>query len=148
MTEYAGYLATLAWLTTAPSTYTTIGQVRDINGPGTQADQIEVSHRDSVWRQYRAGMRDGGELTFDIVFDPDLASHDPTLSTSIYAALEDGTVQTFRITYPGAAGATTTAIFDGFVSGFELSNPMEDAQTASMTIKITDAITWAHVAAP
>lgn len=145
MAEYAGYRAVLAWLTTAPSTYTTIAQVRDISGPGTTADQIEVSHRDDQWRRFKAGMRDGGELTFDIVFDPDLASHDPTLSTSIYAALANGTSQTFRITYPGVATATTTATFGGFVSGFELDTPMEDAQSASMTIKISGAITWAHL---
>lgn len=145
MTEYAGYRTVLAWLQTPPSTYTTIGQVRDISGPGVTADQVEVSHRDNTFRLYRAGMRDGGELTFDVVFDPDLASHDPTVANSLYDLLVDGTVATFRVTYPGASTATTTATFSGFVSGFEITSPMEDGLTADVTIKISGAITWAHV---
>jgi hypothetical protein len=37
-------------------------------------------------------------------------------------------------------------VFSGFVSGFEITSPLEDGLAADVTIKISGAITWAHVA--
>lgn len=147
MAEYAGYLVKIQKFT-PPSTWVDVAQVKDLSGPSAQADQIEVSHRDSLWRRYVAGLRDGGEVSFDVVFDPDHASHDPTVADSMYDLLENGEVASFRITFPGLSGATTTATFDAFVSNFEVDSPLEDGVTAALTLKITGVITWAHVPAP
>jgi len=146
MAEYAGYLTKLEKLD-PPSTWEEVAQIRDLSGPAAEADQIEASHRGSRWRKYVAGMVDGGEVSFDVVFDPDHGSHDPTVAGSMYDLLESGEVQQYRITFPGQAGATTTATFDAFVSGFEVTSPLEDAITADLTLKITGAITWVHVPA-
>lgn len=149
MAEYAGYRSTLE--IELATVWTAVAQIKDLSGPEAEADQIEVSHRDSRSRRYVAGMIDGGEVTFDIVFDPDHASHNPSTTGSMYNLLETGDVNSFRITFPGVAGATsdaeTTATFDAFVSAFTIDSPMEDAISASITLKITGAIVWAHVAA-
>lgn len=143
MAEYGGFKTILqAYISGA---YTAVAQVRDIDGPGITSDQIEVTHRDTVWRKYVAGMRDGGEVTFDIVFDPDHASHDPTVSTSMYKAAENGTVMAFRVIFPGVSTATTKCEFNAFVSEFTTGSPLEDGLTASLTLKITGSLTWAHV---
>lgn len=146
MAEYAGYLAKIE--VNIDSVYTEVAQVRDLNGPAAESDQIEVSHRDSRWRRFVAGMRDGGEVTFEVVFDPDHPSHDPADPDSMYAKLENGVVDDYRITFPGAAGATTTAEFEAFVSQFSVKAPLEDGQMADLTLKITGEIEWEHVAAP
>jgi hypothetical protein len=149
VTEYAGYLTTLQRRTsTGPDVFQDVAQVRDVGGPEGQADQIEVSHRDSNWRKYVGGMHDGGELTFDVVFDPDHASHDPTVTGSIWALLESGERSVYRLVFPGAAGATTTATFDAFVSNFGITSPLEDGLTADVTLKLSGPVVWAHVAAP
>lgn len=144
MAEYAGYLTQLE--VKLGAVWTNVAQVRDLDGPGIIADQIEVSSRDNRARKYVAGMYDGGELTFDIVFDPDHASHDPTLTDSMYAYAKSGDVAEFRLTFPGVGTATTTATFDAFVSNFEISSPMEDGLTANLTMKISGDVTWEHKA--
>lgn len=143
MTEYAGYRTTLEVLLGA--VWTDVAQVRDLSGPAAVADQIEVSHRDDRWRRYVAGMRDGGEVSFDVVFDPDHASHDPTLTDSMWGYLEEGTRSQFRLTFPGASTATTTATFYAFLSNFEITSPLEDGLNAALTLKISGEVTWAHV---
>lgn len=143
MAEYAGYRVELE--IQLGVTWTPVAQVRDISGPAVIADQIEVSNRDSRARKYVAGMYDGGEITFDMVFDPDHASHDPTLADSMYAYAASGEIANFRLTFPGVATATTTATFAAFVSNFEITSPLEDGLTASLTAKVSGAVAWAHV---
>lgn len=145
MAEYAGYKVKLAKETATPGTYANIAQVLDISGPGVQADQIQVSHRDSTWRKYLPGLVDGGEVSFDIAFDPNDASHDPTVTTSMYADCINQKAGNYKLTFPGAGTATTTCILNAFVTKFETSEPVEDALTASITLKINGALTWAHV---
>lgn len=147
MTEYAGFLTTLQRRTsTGPDVFTNVAQIKDLSGPSAQSDQIEVSHRDSRWRRFVSGMRDGGEVSFDVVFDPDHASHDPLVTGSLWNLLEEGAVGVFRIVFPGVGTATTTATFSAFVSNFEITSPLEDGTGGAVTMKITGAVTWAHVA--
>lgn len=142
MSEYAGYLVILQ--INLASVWTTVAQIVDLGGPSAEADQIEVSHRDSRYRRYVAGMVDGGEVQFDVIFDPDHPSHDPTIAGSMYDLLDSGEVNEFRTIYPGQGSDTTTATFDAFVSQFGIDSPMEDGIKGDITLKITGAITWAH----
>lgn len=148
MTEYAGYGTTLE--IEIASVWTMVAQVVDLDGPSIEAEQIEVSHRgdDSTFDRYRrfvAGLIDAGEMSFDIIFDPDHASHDPTITGSLYDLIETGDTANFRINFPGVGSAVTRAAFQGFVSSFGITSPLEDGLKADIAIKITGAITWSHV---
>lgn len=147
MAEYAGYRTKLE--IELASVWTTVAQIRDLAGPGAESDQIEATHRGSGgtinrYRRYVAGMLDGGEVSFDIVFDPDHASHDPVTTGSMYNLVETGEVNNFRTTFPGAGSNVTIATFAAFVSNFEIGSPLEDVLSADITLKITGAITWTH----
>jgi len=149
MTEYAGYRTKLE--VELASVYTVVAQIVDLDGPEAESDQIEVSHRGSGgsidrWRRFVAGLADGGEVSFDVILDLDHASHDPTVTGSLWNLLETGEVNNFRITFPGVGSATTTATFEAFVSRFSTSSPLEDGIKGDVTTKITGAVTWAHVA--
>lgn len=146
MAEYVGYKVLIAREVAAtPGTYATIGQVIDIGGPSASADQIETSHRDSQLRKFQSGMRDAGEVNFGIMFDPDLASHDPTLATSIYKDWELGRLANYKLTFPGVVAAVTTCVFSAFTSAFGFDAAMEDGLKADVTLKINGTLTWAHV---
>lgn len=150
MTEYAGYRVLLKRLTTPPSTYTPVAAVADLSGPQLQSDQIEVSHRAdgdpaNMWRRYVSGMKDGGEVTFTIIFDPDDPTHDPTLTTSMYAQGANGDVAGYQVDFPGQDTDRTTASFNAYVTNFDIDAPLEDGLTADVTLKITGQVTWAHV---
>jgi len=150
MAEYAGYRVLLKRLTTPPSTFTAIAQVADLSGPSIESDPIEVSHRAdgdpaNMWRRYVAGMKDGGEVTFETIFDPDEPSHDPTLSTSLYALAASGDPDTFQVDFPGQGSDRTTATFDAYVTNMGIEAPLEDGLTQDVTLKVSGPVAWAHV---
>ena len=77
------------------------------------------------------GLIDGGEVTMEFHFNPNDAV--PVVGTS----------ETVAISFPLASGDTTRAnwAFTGIVSGFNPSVPMDDVMTASLTVKVTGAVT-------
>lgn len=139
--EYTGFAGTFK--TEISAVYTTVAQVRDINGPNMSRDTIEVTTRDSAGqaREYLAGLLDNGEVTFDLVYDPDDSTHSASATGGLITLLAAGTSNNFRVSF--ADSTATTATFSGIVTGFEPTMPLNGAQTASATIKITGAITWA-----
>lgn len=138
MAEYAAFGTTLGMDISSSTSFTALAQIRDISGPSLAKGTAETTHRNSTgrWRTFVSTLRDGGEITFDLVFDPDDASHALMLT-----AFEENNGQNFRVTFPDATPATWT--FLGEITAFEPSAPMEDALTASVTIKVSGAITRA-----
>lgn len=116
---------------------TTIAQVRDITGPGLSLDTIDVTTHDSTdaWREFIAGLKDGGEVSLDIVFDPDNASQ-----TNFRTDLDARTINTWSITLTDSSPAIIT--FSALVTEFEPSMAVEDELSASVTLKITGEPVW------
>lgn len=141
MAEYTGFAA--SFKTEIASVYTTVAQVRDINGPNMARDTVEVSSRDSTGqaKEYLAGMLDEGEVTFDLVYDPDAQTHSASASGGLITLMRAGALNNFRVSF--ADTTATTATFSGLVTGFQPTAPLNGAQTASVTIKISGLITWA-----
>lgn len=140
MAEYSGYAATLQ---VDNSGYTTIGQVRDITGPSMALDAIDSTHRSTsgAWKTALPGQIDGGEVTFDIAYDPDLATHSAAAAPGLVYYMINRTVKSFKINFPDTTPATAT--FSGFVTKFTPKEPQNDLLTADVTIKVAGAITWA-----
>jgi hypothetical protein len=107
-----------------------IGQVRDISGPGMVEDSVDVTTRENSDRVYIPGLRDGGELTFDVIYDPNLATH-ITLQSFLLA----GSVGVAELQL-----ADTANLYEGFrflamVSTMTLESPLEGALGASITLR-------------
>lgn len=138
MAKYAAYAATLKVDIdgSGAGTAAVIGQVRDISGPGLSRDAIEVTSRDStsIWREFIKGLKDGGEVGFDIVFDPDLATH--ASATGILKDLtDDSTIASWIVTFPDTTPTTWT--FDGILTAFEPKMPMDGELSADVTVKVS-----------
>lgn len=141
MAKYTGYESILAVESATPGIYTTIAQVRDVTGPGLQQAAVEVTARDSSkWREFRGGLRDGGEVTFDMLYDPTVATHAATPAPGLVNLLTTGTARNFRLTF---ANATNTATFSALVTAFTPKSPLGDAMTADVTLKVSGAVTFA-----
>ncbi|MCI0687121.1 MAG: hypothetical protein L0Y54_07800, partial [Sporichthyaceae bacterium] len=56
----------------SPENFTAIGRSTSISGPGLSRETLDVTAHDSPdqWREFQGGLRDGGELTVDINYDP------------------------------------------------------------------------------
>lgn len=114
--------------------FTTIAEVMDISGPGLAQGTAEVTPQTAAnrARKYIATLIDGGEVSFDINYEPAGATHDQT--TGLIKDMFDGTLRNFQLLFPDAA--TTTWAFAAFITGFEPTAPVDGALTASVTLKL------------
>ncbi len=97
-------------------------EILDVSGPSYSRDPVEVTHQGSVdAKEFTpADLYDGGEVTFDVHYNPD------------DAIIVDEPTESITITWPAGA----TVVFDGFMTGFEPTGPLNDKMTASVTIKV------------
>lgn len=130
MTVYAGEKVQL-------SVGSAVAQVVSISGPTESRETIDITTLDSTSREFRvSGLRDGGEVSFDVYFDP-------TSHNSLHDMINDTTASSCSITVNADGSAAGTISFDAFVTGFELSGEEIDGNvTASVTMKLESAPTY------
>lgn len=131
MANYAAFGAILAHFDTTDG-YVTVAQVADISMPALALETPDVTGHDadSAHRGFVGGVKDIGEMSLDLIFDPVAASH-----ISQWTALTNRDYGVFRMTLPDA-GATTWA-WRAFVTGFEPTAPVADGLTATVTMRGT-----------
>lgn len=114
------------------STYVTVEEVTNIGLLDVDVDTIDVSSHDSPsqWREFVGGMKDGGELSMDI-------NYDPALHGTLFSALGENRNQKFILPDAGAAEVS----FEAVVSGFSASAPYDDKLSATVTLKVSGAVT-------
>lgn len=134
MAEYFGYDCVLKIATVA------VAAVRDIDGPAMKLDMVETTNRStSKWRTRIAGLKDGGVVTFEIVYDPDAVTH-VNASGGVVYPLTQGTSSAWTIEFPTATTIAAIA-FTAFVTGFKPKMPLEGAMMADLELTITGAVT-------
>ncbi len=113
------------------SAYVDVANVTEIGVLDASAETIESTVHGSAggWRTFIGGLKDGGELSMNINYDP--ASHG-----TIFTALGEDDV-THEITLTDAGAAVVT--FTGVVTGLSVGAPMDDKLTGSVTIKVSGA---------
>jgi len=121
---------------TAPGsdTWQTVKEVQSIGGPGTQADEVDVTNHDSVgdYREKIRGLIDGGDLTATINFQPDDASHQALISD-----LNAGTRRQWRLRWSQMTTVYRLRFPEGFVKSLPLENPTDAQLTANLTVTVS-----------
>jgi hypothetical protein len=120
---------------------TTIGGLLDVEGPSLERKVIDTTNHGSPngWMQYLPGLKDGGEVTFSVLFDPDDTSH---TSAGLVNNLATATaVVSWSLTFSDPTPAVWS--FSGFVSKFTPKAPVDGALTADVTIKVSGQPTFA-----
>lgn len=110
------------------SSFDTIASVTSMSGPGISRETIDVTAHDSTdgWMEFLGGLKDGGEVTFDINRRP--AIHDELLDD-----FEDTEPRTWRLEWPSGTAWT----FDAILTGYEPDSPYDDKLSASVTLKVS-----------
>jgi len=142
MSKYDGKGVVLEWDAAGGTDYTTIAQIFEITPPGPSRNSIDVTAHDSTddWKEFIKGIKDGGEVSFGLIYDPVLGTHDA--STGILSDWdEDSTIPTWRITFPDAA--LTKWTFPGFITATTPATPLEDKMTMGVTLKVSGKPTLA-----
>jgi predicted secreted protein len=128
-----------------PEVFAAIAEVTSISGPNETAAQIDVTSFDSAAREYIAGLRDGGEISFEFNFVGDDASQ-AALRADFAAGklsnyeidLNDGTVA-LPVASKYAFAASVTALGNSFA--------VDDKISGSCTLKISGAVAFTPRAA-
>ena len=102
-------------------------EVTGVDWTGFNFESVETTHMGTGTARtfMRSDLYDPGEVTIDYNYDP---SKTPPITT---------TSETVTITLPD----TTTWAGTGFMTSYEWNDPLEDRMSATLTIKLTGAIT-------
>ncbi|OGO12736.1 MAG: hypothetical protein A2Y53_04895 [Chloroflexi bacterium RBG_16_47_49] len=113
-----------------------IAAVKSISGPGLSLDTEDVTSHDSTeaWEEVVATILRTGEITCDLVYDPNAATH-KNLAGGLLFDLTTRASTAWSIVFPTTPAVTWT--FTAFVTKFEPSAPVEGGLTASVSLKIT-----------
>lgn len=120
----------------SPEVFNRICEILNFNGPSETAPQIDVTSLCSDAREYIGGLKDGGEVGFDLNFVPG----DP-MQYQLRDDLNNGTVRNYQIVIEGAS-PTTTIGFAAIVTAFSLTGAVDQAVQASASLKITGQVTY------
>lgn len=113
-----------------------ISEVFEINPGAETADRVEATHMGSPnrRREYIAGLIDSGEASFQINWVPNSDS-DVLLRT----LFESGDVVQHKVTFPNGVSVS----YDASIIGYEKAVPLDDRMTATITVAVSGAQTWA-----
>jgi len=143
MANYAsfGTLLKIGDGATPTENFTTIANVMDISGPSLSLRTAESTHQTSTggWADYIGTIKDGGQVTFPILFDPVENTHDA--GAGLIKDMVDRTKRNFQIVFPDTANTTWT--IPALVTGFEPGAPVDGNLTANVTLKVAGQPTLA-----
>jgi len=117
-----------------------VAQVTNISGPGMTLDTEDVTTHDqaTAFEEVVATVLRSGEVTLDIEYDPNEATHSASAG-GLIDYKENKIPVWLELTFPGAV----VWQFPAFITGFEPGAPHDGALTASVTAKISGAPTLA-----
>jgi len=123
----------------SPEVFTTVAQIfGGPDGPSYAQDELDVTDHSSPsgFREFIGGLKDAGEVSGELHFDPDSTTHND--AAGLIKELKDGTVKNWQIYFPNAAKVTFAAL----VTAFELAAPVDGKLTASFSMKISGLPVW------
>lgn len=124
----------------SPAVWVKISKIDNHDGPGMTTDKEEVTTHDSVagYKQYIAGLSDGGSITESMIWDPTDPTHAGLAYTSLKQAFDDKQNRKWKLVYPTSPKWGT--VFCGFVDAYKAMAPVKSALRAQVTIKVSDKV--------
>ncbi len=119
----------------------TIANVKNISGPSMSLDVDDVTTHDSsgAWEEVVATILRSGEITLELVYDPEDATHKDAAG-GIINDLKGRASTAYSLIFPVSVVEWT---FNAFVVGFEPGAPVGGALTATAKFKLTGEPTLA-----
>lgn len=130
----------IGYSTSSPVSYTSIGQILSLEIPQLTADKIDrtVSSTND-YKRSMPGMIDVSDLTFELLQDLDETSG--AAQRALLGFLKNGTTIYWRIEVPAdrAQNECVPFEFQGFVSSWQPSAPVDDKQVLSVSVSFDDS---------
>ena len=118
-------------------TYTTIAEVKDISGPETSVDVVEVTNQDSPdnFEEIIPTLKRGGTTSFDVNFVPTDPTHDGTTGLLFY--LNGRSLESWQIIIPGTG---LSVQFAGYVVKWGPKFPVANVASATIDIRVNGPV--------
>lgn len=115
------------------TTYETIANVTSIGGPERTRETIDVTSHDSPdgWMEFIGGLKDGGEISLDVNYDPAEATHD------LDDDFDDVLPRNYRIVLLPDTDDEHTWQISGILTQLGDEFAYDDKMARTMTIKVT-----------
>ncbi|MGK5529364.1 phage tail tube protein [Streptomyces sp. URMC 129] len=120
--------------TTGTGSFQTIANVTDISGPDREREAIEVTAHDSPdkYREFIKGLKDGGEVSLTINYDPANTS-----ISALDADFEEDDLRDYQIVIlPGTADEHTWE-FTALITALSDAFPSDDKMERDVTVKVS-----------
>jgi len=115
------------------TTYEVIANVTNISGPERKRETIDVTAHDSPdqWMEFIGGLKDGGEVSLDINYDPAELTHD------LDDDFDDESPRNYQVVIlPGTEDEYTWSL-KGIMTGLSDEFPYDDKMARTATFKVT-----------
>jgi predicted secreted protein len=126
--------------TLAPGTvFETIADVTNIGGPERSRETIDVTSHNSPgqWMEFIGGLKDGGEISLDINYDPAELTHD------LDDDFDDDVPRNYQIVILPDTEDEHTWSIKGIMTGLGDEFPYDDKMARTMTVKVSGKPTLA-----
>jgi predicted secreted protein len=123
----------------SPQNMVTVGEITAINGFEITRDWIDATHSESPqgWREFIAGLKDGGEFSCELNFVPG-----STGTTLLLAQFDKDTLSACEIYIPTSPAYEWT--LNAGLSGFGFDAPIDDKMSNAVTFKVSGKPTLAQ----
>lgn len=130
-----GFLLQLGSTAGDTGAFTTVAEVKDINGPAVSLDVIDVTNQDSAggYEEIIPSIRRAGEVDFDVNFDPTSGTHDAV--TGLVYLANNKTKRGWRLQMQDTGSHYWS--FDAYVVGLQMKAPVAGVLSASVKLRIT-----------
>ena len=120
----------------SPENFSTIPEITSIQGPGGSANEIDVTDLNSTAKEFRMGLQDEGQITLEMAWIPTNPQH-----KQLRTDRANQTKRNFELHFTDT-GATSPTIwsFAAFVQSISISNGVDDVTRATVTLRLTGAI--------
>jgi predicted secreted protein len=119
---------------TGAGVFVTIANVSDLSGPSRQREAIEVTAHDSPdqYREFVKGLKDGGEVTLTINYDPGVSTHG-----DLDADFEEKDLRDYQIVILPGEDDEHTWEFSALITDLSDAFPVDDRMEREVTVKIS-----------
>ncbi|MFC4333861.1 phage tail tube protein [Salininema proteolyticum] len=129
---------------TGAGAFVTIASIADISGPERSREEIEVTAHDSPdqYKEYVKGLKDGGEVTITLNYDPAQSTH-----RDLDGDFEENALLDYQVVVlPGDADELTIE-FSGLCTSLSESYPVDDKMEMEATFRISGKATRTYAGA-
>jgi hypothetical protein len=118
--------------TATPVTLTAVANIKDFTGFDGSASEIDVTNLSSTAKEYRLGITDPGQFSFNIDYDNTNAGHVALRSKQL-----SGVLSNFSMTLPN----TNVITFSAYVKKFSLAGGVDAVAKTAVDLRISGAVT-------